>query len=78
MRSRPIIALSITFLLTVTSVQCQQTILVETKNGQVKGTIVTVENQKAARFVGIPYAEPPIGSLRFQVQAELFAQSKAP
>jgi carboxylesterase type B len=40
-------------------------ISVKTKSGSVNGTSVTFNNKIINKFLGIPYAEPPIGSNRF-------------
>lgn len=46
-----------------------KTHLVHTSSGVVEGMIVKVsKNEKVWAFLGIPYAEPPIGPLRFQVR----------
>ena len=42
------------------------TITIETKNGLVQGKLTTALNKNVSIFLGIPYAEPPIGSLRFK------------
>ena len=38
---------------------------VQTTSGKIKGITITVRNQRIDQFLGIPYAEPPVGSLRF-------------
>ena len=40
-------------------------IKVKTSSGFVKGRTINVLNQTIKQFLGIPYAEPPIGDLRF-------------
>lgn len=43
-------------------------VLVETSQGPVKGLEITsLFNYKYTSFLGIPYAKPPIGPLRFKV-----------
>ena len=37
------------------------------EQGIVKGQIYSIGRTKAQIFLGIPYAEPPIGELRFKV-----------
>lgn len=39
---------------------------VETKTGKLKGTTVEYNGKKVNKFIGIPYAEPPLGPLRFK------------
>ena len=38
---------------------------VRTTSGVVLGQTLNVLNQRVNQFLGIPYAEPPIGDLRF-------------
>ncbi|KAH9371338.1 hypothetical protein HPB48_006530 [Haemaphysalis longicornis] len=46
-------------------------LVVETKQGRVKGFIATSPHGKTVEiFYGIPYAEPPLGKLRFQQPVE--------
>jgi hypothetical protein len=40
---------------------------INTLNGPVQGKQYTFEGSKASAYLGIPYAEPPIGELRFKV-----------
>lgn len=48
----------------------ENTIIVETKIGAIRGRVRTVEPfgkpLKVRQFLGVPYAEPPVGPLRFQ------------
>lgn len=44
---------------------CDQ-IIIQTNYGPVLGTQHYVDNKKVYEFLGIPYAQPPIGNLRFQ------------
>ncbi|KAG1650495.1 Cholinesterase [Nymphon striatum] len=47
-------------------VRCNESnFIVETSNGLVRGTLDTNTNPSIATFLGIPFAEPPIGSRRF-------------
>ncbi|XP_074597669.1 acetylcholinesterase-1-like [Brevipalpus obovatus] len=39
---------------------------VETENGKIKGLVKHLKNGVQYHFYGIPYAEPPLGSLRFK------------
>lgn len=41
-------------------------ILVTTKNGKVRGKLLPVLNGSVGAFLGIPYAKPPVGKLRFR------------
>lgn len=41
-------------------------LLVTVKNGKVQGTLVPVLNGNVSAFLGIPYAKPPVGKLRFR------------
>ena len=38
---------------------------VKTSSGLIRGNTIEVLNQNVNEFLGIPYAEPPIGDLRF-------------
>ena len=40
-------------------------IQINTTSGAVKGLTINVLNRTVDQFSGIPYAEPPVGSLRF-------------
>lgn len=43
--------------------------IVEIQNGPIRGVIKkTVEGREYCAFLGIPYAKPPIGNLRFKVR----------
>lgn len=42
--------------------------VVKIRDGLVKGTIgINIDDEKFYSFLGIPYAKPPIGPLRFKV-----------
>lgn len=44
-----------------------ETIQLSTKSGRVTGQLsVTTGNRVTSRFLGVPYAQPPVGELRFQ------------
>lgn len=45
-------------------------VIVETKSGKVAGVEVDsiLKDEKYYSFLSIPYAEPPVGSLRFMVR----------
>ena len=46
------------------SINCNE-IQINTTSGVVKGLTLNVLNRTDDQFLGIPYAEPPVGSLRF-------------
>lgn len=46
---------------------CSSWINVVTKSGTVTGCWKTSESLSWSSFLGVPYAEPPIGELRFQL-----------
>ena len=46
------------------SINCNE-IQIDTLSGVVKGLTINVLNRTVDQFLGIPYAEPPVGSLRF-------------
>lgn len=41
--------------------------VVHTKSGPVRGKTFNFHEKKIDGYMGIPYAEPPVGKLRFQV-----------
>lgn len=41
-------------------------LLVTIKNGKVQGKLLSVLNGSVGAFLGIPYAKPPVGKLRFR------------
>lgn len=41
------------------------TVQVTTPKGQIIGENITVDGRQISRFLGIPYAKPPVGPLRF-------------
>ncbi|KAG0426271.1 hypothetical protein HPB47_026609, partial [Ixodes persulcatus] len=49
--------------------------IVRTDSGLVAGVRITVGNRLVDAFLGIPYAEPPIGNLRFRKPHALKAWS---
>ena len=51
-----------------------ETKIVQTKNGKVQGKkLVTIlEQNEYYAFKGIPFAQPPIGNLRFKVKLITF------
>ena len=49
---------------------CADPLLVSVEQGQLRGSFMKAQNgRKIAAFRGIPFAEPPVGQLRFQVTA---------
>ena len=40
-------------------------VYIRTSSGLVRGTTVEVFGQEVNQFLGIPFAEPPVGDLRF-------------
>lgn len=59
----------ITFLFFFPSTKCSNDdVIASTQYGQIQGKTKSLANgQKINIFLGIPYATPPIGSLRFEV-----------
>ena len=46
-----------------------QSVVIQTTNGQIRGAEKTTRlGRKHYAFLGIPYAKPPVGDLRFEVQ----------
>lgn len=41
-------------------------LIVTLKNGKVQGKLLSVLNGSVGAFLGIPYAKPPVGQLRFR------------
>ncbi|XP_045187078.2 bile salt-activated lipase-like [Mercenaria mercenaria] len=62
--------ISIVLLCLVKFTAAMETVTVETKVGEIKGYARTIEPfgkpLRVRQFLGIPYAEPPVGALRFQ------------
>ncbi|XP_075534869.1 acetylcholinesterase-like [Dermacentor variabilis] len=56
----------LTLCITATGVLASRYITTETLNGHVRGVIEHVGGVDVARYLGIPYAEPPVGELRFR------------
>lgn len=55
--------------------QLKKHIIVETRNGPVRGVLknTILKDVPYYSFKGIPYAKPPIGSLRFKVNQCYFS-----
>uniref|UniRef100_A0A4Q8K283 Carboxylic ester hydrolase n=1 Tax=Liphistius sp. SGP-2016 TaxID=1905180 RepID=A0A4Q8K283_9ARAC len=55
------------FLLTLIKISlCNHCAIVATENGRIGGTCLSFMNTTVVEFLGIPYAKPPVGQLRFQ------------
>lgn len=53
----------------VTSVLAVDHVLVDTMDGPVQGDVLTLHSgHKINTFLGIPYAEPPVGDMRWMVR----------
>ncbi|XP_049876606.1 juvenile hormone esterase-like [Pectinophora gossypiella] len=59
--------LSVFLLFTISFVKIRGNVIVNTSSGQVEGVELSsiIQNEKYYSFMGIPYAEPPVGPLRF-------------
>lgn len=56
-----------------------ETVTVTTKSGPVKGyRIASAFDYRYINFVGIPYAKPPVGELRFKVCEIFFSFQHVP
>uniref|UniRef100_H3DBR5 Carboxylic ester hydrolase n=1 Tax=Tetraodon nigroviridis TaxID=99883 RepID=H3DBR5_TETNG len=63
------LALSCVFLLScflATSFANENALLISTKSGKVRGKMLPVLGGEVRAFLGIPYAKPPVGNLRFR------------
>ena len=49
----------------LTQVTCSKVVYRETRLGTVSGNLVTAPTVQYEEYLGIPYAEPPLGYLRF-------------
>ena len=59
---------NLTVLLTLAAAEEDDFPVVKTKQGLIKGLkTVSVRNTDFNAFLGIPYAKPPVGELRFKV-----------
>lgn len=48
----------------------------QTQNGVLQGRLKILENgQSYYSFLGIPYAQPPVGNLRFRVMIHLYLKN---
>ena len=52
---------------------CQESnkVRVQTSSGLVEGNVLNVFNSTISEFLGIPFAEPPVGDLRFSAPQPL-------
>ncbi|KAL3201186.1 hypothetical protein MRX96_043046 [Rhipicephalus microplus] len=63
----PVMPIMLLFILSaVTVVRAERYITTETLNGHVRGVIENVDGVDVEAYLGIPYAEPPVGKLRFR------------
>ncbi|XP_075728679.1 cholinesterase [Rhipicephalus microplus] len=63
----PVMPVMLLFILSaVTVVRAERYITTETLNGHVRGVIENVDGVDVEAYLGIPYAEPPVGELRFR------------
>lgn len=53
------------FLVWITNSQPQRCVT-KTSCGQIKGSLLTVNGVRVYQYLGIPYAKPPVGDLRFK------------
>lgn len=44
------------------------TVTTTTAQGTIRGRVIQLQNRNLAVYLGVPYATPPLGNLRFQVQ----------
>ncbi|XP_077553639.1 acetylcholinesterase-1-like [Haemaphysalis longicornis] len=57
------------FFTVAAGVSSERYITAKTQNGNVRGIIEDADGVDVARYLGIPYAEPPVGNLRFRKPA---------
>ena len=75
MIARSVVSWAVCVLLTGTIVMCdlQEFVVRQTVYGKIRGYVLTVlKNSTVERFLGIPYAAPPIGELRFEVRIVIY------
>lgn len=46
--------------------ESENDLLITTNSGQVQGKVLSVLDGEVRAFLGIPYARPPVGNLRFR------------
>jgi len=61
-----IIIISILLSLNIIDIKCDEKVSIQVKPKQFNGFVQKVEERKVNVFLGIPYAKPPIGELRFK------------
>lgn len=73
MFSQQIVLFVAALICAISSIAAAEYKVVETINGQVRGVLKTtlLKNRTFYSFKGIPYAEPPVGDLRFKVNTLL-------
>lgn len=54
------------FWLFIGTTHSEEDVIITTNNGKIRGINLPVLGGKVSAFLGIPYAQPPIGSLRFK------------
>ncbi|KAH6939495.1 hypothetical protein HPB50_018580 [Hyalomma asiaticum] len=59
-------AVLLVFFISATGLRAHRYITTETLNGHIRGVIEDVDGIDVERYLGIPYAEPPVGELRFR------------
>ena len=69
-----LLAILLTIILCVHNIDCA--VDVNTTSGVVRGLTIDVLNTSVDQFLNIPFAEPPIGSLRFAKPLPLKAPKK--
>jgi acetylcholinesterase/cholinesterase len=63
--SLTVLTILVIFIINVTQSECND-ISVRIKNGIINGKVEVFDGKEVNVFLGIPYAEPPIGDLRFR------------
>src|SRR4051812_22840880 len=64
--SYKIFSLIVAILIINKSINCNDQPSVNIKFGKITGNSRSIDGVKVNEYVGIPYAEPPVGELRFQ------------
>lgn len=68
-----IVLLTVGLFMAFSSLVLSKDPIVNTNFGKVQGQDVTTRcGRQVVQFLGIPYAKPPTGNLRFQVHVNLF------
>ncbi len=53
----------------------KRAVRVTTRNGEIEGRVMNHNRQSFGVYCGIPFAEPPVGRLRFQVGQKKLAEA---